>query len=885
MPKKFINIRIFPALLLLTVFIVIACSTKKNTFSRRAYHNLTAHYNVYWNGKEALLEAEDELDKIVVDNFNVILPVYITGTQADAQSVTPLLDRAIEKGSKTILKHSMVFGGKEYVKWIDDAYLLIGKSYFYKQDYYSARRSFNFVMRNFDENDIKYDAMLWLAKTYIELEEFEKAEPVLNLIQKDAYDGKVTVSIEKELSLIYANYYIKQEKYFDAVEYLYAALDLPQKKQLKTRVYFILAQILQSEEDLAEASNLYLKVIRRNPKYDMAFQAKINLAMSYQSGGEFDKEDIIKILNKMLRDEKNKDYQDQIYYALAEIALRDNNDTLGIKYLRLSVKTSMANNYQKATSSLKLADIYFAIPNYENAQAYYDTAIQFLPEYYPNYKFIKLKTEKLSDLVSNLNTIHYEDSIQNVAKMPEEERNDLIDKIIEDLEEQERLRAEQEELAAQNAAFGAQTGFQPGFGTGGDGKWYFYNPGALSQGYTQFIQQWGRRKLEDLWRLRDKQIISFEPDEIEQVSVDTTISDSTRQLVTDPHNREYYLKDLPLSEEKIELSNQKIIRAYYNLGLIYNEGLRNPAKAISSFEEMLTRFPETTFTLKVYYQLYRLNLEVNNQERAEYYKTLIFNNYPDSDYAKIIEDPDYFKQLKEKESELAIFYSETYDDYLNERYFDVIDNADLAQIKYSDTASLIPKFQLLKALSIGKVDILDSLVVELKRIIKEYPDSEVKPTALDILNYIVKDNPEFADETTIQPVQAADTLMKFPYNYDPKATHLYMMLVKKQAVKLNPIKVKISDFNKKYFRLKDLVINSVLLDRNYYLITVGNFDDAQKALNYFNAIGRNRYVFSDLSPGNYEQYVISSDNYPIFYNDKNMDLYSKFFKKYYKTGK
>lgn len=297
---------------LLAMIIVVSCSTKKNTFFRRAYHNLTAHYNVYWNGKEAMIEAEKELEKLNQDNYNRVLPVYISGSEADANSLAPLLDRAIEKGSKTILRHSMEFGGKEYVKWIDDAYLLIGKSYFYKHDYFSARRSFNFIMRNFDENPIKYNAMLWLARTYIQLEEFEKAEPVLNLIHKDAYNGEVPIEIEKDLPMVFADYYIMQEKYFEAIEPLYEALDYGQKKQIKTRIKFILAQIYQEEGNLSEASSLYTQVIRRNPPYDMAFQAKINLAMSYESGTA-DKDEIIKILNKMLRDEKNKDYKDQIY--------------------------------------------------------------------------------------------------------------------------------------------------------------------------------------------------------------------------------------------------------------------------------------------------------------------------------------------------------------------------------------------------------------------------------------------------------------------------------------------------------------------------------------------------------------------------------------------
>ncbi|MBU2652104.1 MAG: tetratricopeptide repeat protein [Bacteroidetes bacterium] len=877
MPYRFL----YAALLFLAVLFLISCSTKKNTFTRRVYHNLTSHYNVYWNGKQALLEAEVELEKLADDQYNKVLPVFNYGSEADANSLAPLLDRAIEKGSKTILRHSMEFGGKEYVKWIDDAYMLIGKSYFYKQDYYSARRSFNFVMRNFDKNLIRYDAMLWLAKTYNQLKEFERAEPLLNLVRKDASEGEIPGSVMRELPLVYADYFILQEKYDDAIEYIYEGLGFDPPKDMKTRLKFILAQIYQKNGDFGESSELYAQVIRRNPEYEMAFQAKINLAMTYESGmGNSD--DIIKILNRMLKDEKNKEYHDQIYFALADIALKDNNDTLGIYYLKLSVKSSISNNYQKATSALRLADLYFNIPKYEPSQAYYDTAMQFLPKDYPDYELLQRKTGKLSDLVNNLQTIQLQDSLQTLAAMPEDELIAAIDKIIEEVREQERIKREQEQLAAENAQFLGPG--MSGFGsTGTEGKWYFYNPSALSQGFTEFQQKWGRRQLEDLWRLRDKQIIAFEPEEIAQVSVDTTAgNDSTILLASDPHNREYYLKDIPFTEEQKQESNDKIILAYYNLGLIYREGLDNSGKSIEAYEELIRRFPGNEYELKAYYQLYRLFLDEGNQERSDYYKSLILNGYPDSDYAKIIEDPDYYRQMQEQENQLSALYADTYDAYISGSYFSVIENADLAMTQFGDSASLIPKFAYLKALSIGHIDIVDSLVVALNRIIQDYPGSEVEPLAQNILDYVIKDRPDLDDGKS---GQEQDSLDVFPYEFDENATHLYMLVVKKQAVKLNPIKVKLSDFNQKYFRLIELTINSVLLDKNQYLITVGNFDDARKAINYYNAIFNNRYVFSDLSPGNYEQFLISSENYPLFYKDKDISLYARFFAKYYKVDK
>ena len=865
-----------PFLLFTALFMLIACSTKKNTFSRRFYHNLTAHYNVYWNGKEAMLEAEKELETMADDNYNEILPVYNYGTKAEATTIAPLLDRAIEKGSKTILKHSMEFGGREYVKWIDDAYLLLGKSYFYKQDYYSARRSFNFVMREYEYNNSKYDAMLWLAQTYDELEEYEKSEALLNLIEKEFKEGLVYRKAANKLPLVYANHLIKKGEPFFAIDYLYDGIDVTGKKQLKTRMKFILAQIYQAEGDYEDASRLYAEVIKRNPAYKMAFNAKINLARSYREGTG-DSDEINRILARMLNDEKNKEFQDQIYNALAEVAFAEDLDSLGVHYLKMSVRTSVSNNYQKATSALQLADIYFLMPDYENAQAYYDTAVQFLPKEYTNYEEISLKADKLSDLVVNLQTIHLEDSLQKLAMMSEDERYAIIDKIIEDVIAEEERRAELEALAQAQAEMGAMGGGGPSFG-GGDGNWYFYNAQTKSSGYSAFVQKWGRRKLEDLWRLRDKQVSAFEEEFITEVSIDSLVSDSTLLMIKDPHSRQYYLQDIPFTVEERQESDQSIINSFYNLGLIYREGLNDLPKAIETYEELLDRYPDNEYQLQAYYQLYRLFFDLEDEERTNYYKMLIINRYPDSDYAKIIEDPDYYQELEKRQNQLAVLYSDTYDAFVDGRYFTVIDNCNLALAQYSDSSALIPKFEYLKAVSIGKIDVVDSLVVALRRIVDTYPGSEVEPMAQDILDYITKERPEFARE---EQAEEADSVIIFPYTYNPEITHIYVMIAKRQGVKLNPTKVKISDFNQKYYRIKELTINSLLFDRNNYLISVGNFTTAEEALDYYNTIKDNEYVFSDISITNVQQFIISTDNYPILFKEKDNELYGLYFEQEY----
>ncbi len=856
------------------LIVLFSCSTKKNSFTRRIYHNLTSHYNCYWNGNESYKEGKAELKKIIVDDYNKILPVFNYGTDPNAKTLNPYMDRAIEKASIVIQRHSMHFDGKEYCRWIDDSYMLIGKAYFYKQEYIGARRTFNFVIKEYSENEIKYDAMLWLAQTYNQMGEFEKSEALLNLFQSKDEKEFIKPKFLKKFPLIFANYYILQEKYDPAINYLYRGIELNSNKQLITRLKFMLAQIYHKENHLTQASKLYSQVIKRNPPYEMAFQAKINLAKTYDATSG-DSKQINKTLTKMLKDIKNKEYKDQIYYALAEIALKDGNDTLGINYLKLSVSLSSNNDYQKVTSSLKLADIYFIIPEYENAQAYYDTVMQSLPEDFPNYEVIRNKALTLSSLVTNLSVIQLEDSLQYLASLSEEDRNAIVDNIIEKYIKDEEARIEQELLAQQDRGLSGQTDFTQ---DSRSGAWYFYNPQMLSSGYTEFVKNWGNRKLEDNWRLINKQIISFGFDEQEEIVADSIGVDSAIVVSTNPKDREYYLQNIPFTEEEIKISNDKIIDALFNLGGLYKEGLEDDKKSIESFEELLNRFPQNKYQLKAYYSLYKLYAEEGDQEKLDFYKNLIINKYPESDYAKVIQDPDYYKTMYAQHDLAAALYKNTYEAFTNEQYYMVINYSDNAISTYSDTA-LMPKFEFLRALSIGKIEVVDSLQTALNQLIKKYPESEVKPLAQDILDHLSGESSVSGEDGSEVSDEDADFIS--PYIYDPNAIFFYMLIVKEKSVNLNALKVKISDFNKKYYRLEKLTINSILLDKNRHMITVGNFGNMEYAMGYFNTISKDEYVFSSLTPIDYKNFVISTENYPVFYKNKDTKQYSKFFEKNY----
>ena len=341
-----------------SVLLLGGCSTKRNTFTRRAYHNLTSHYNVYWNGEHSLEEGDNQLKRNVVDDYTKVLRVYNYGTKQEAMALNSQMDRALQKTSICVQKHSMKFNGKERVKWIDDAYLVMGKAHFYKQDYIPAKRTFDFVSTEFSYNDIALVANLWLAKTYIQTEQYSKAIAVIELLQsKTANMKRLPKELYRNLDLTIADYYIATKDYRRAIDYLKSGMMATNDRELRLRCMFILGQIYMELDDAPHATEWFKKVTKKNPKYEMLFEAKMNMARMGSSGNA---KELYKMLNRMLRETKNEDYIDRIYYSMAELAMREGDVDKAIGFYRESVANARTNQIQRSTSALKVATILFA---------------------------------------------------------------------------------------------------------------------------------------------------------------------------------------------------------------------------------------------------------------------------------------------------------------------------------------------------------------------------------------------------------------------------------------------------------------------------------------------------------------------------------------------
>ena len=530
--------------ILLTITILASCSTKKNKWNRRVWHNMTSHYNVWWNGNESMKNGEKALREAAQDDYTKTLPVFNYGTKENALAQNSAMDRTIEKDAICIQKHSMRFNNKEYVRWIDDAFIDMGKAHFYKQDYVPARRTFDYVSTQYANSSDRFTATLWLAKTYIATKQFEKAEAMLQaLLVANDKNEKIPKYVRTNIDLVYADYYIAIGKEDEAVKYLRSSLLTAKGKYNKSRAMFILGQIYQHQNDKTRATEQYKNVIRKHPSYEMTFEAQMNLARCYDA----DTTTIMKMLNKMLKDTKNTDYKDRIYYAMADVALDNKNQKDGVKYLRKSVAASTSNNLQKIKSSLEAANILFSNSDYILSQAYFDTAVMTMNRDYPGYDSLLNLSVMLTDLVSNLTVYKTQDSLLRLADMDSVKRNAIIDKVIEEYKEEQKRIEEQKEIEKQIAMNGGNEKPTSGIPEANDGNWYFYNTATRARGMNEFKTKWGNRLLEDYWFISNKQSMA-------QEETMETLSDEQLAQMSD-EERANYLKALEIGQIHILQSN------------------------------------------------------------------------------------------------------------------------------------------------------------------------------------------------------------------------------------------------------------------------------------------------------------------------------------------
>lgn len=881
---------------LLVIAVLTGCSTSKNTLPNRVFHNVTCKYNVYWNGNQAMKDAEKEYAKLSKDNYTATLPIYNYPDKSELGPCLSHLDRTIEKCSKAIHKHSMLIKGKEYVKTIDDAYFLMAKSYFYKQDYVQAQRVLNYIAHTYPKSNIRNEAEVLLARTQIRQGYYSSADELLETIRY-MNENKNKKKFAVLFNAAKAEYHLTAPDgdVQEAIDYIGNALDNKPKKEFRTRLQLILGELYENLGQQAEAQKNFKTVIKQSSNYEMTFCAQMHLAANYD-GTESNRNAITKQLNKMLDDKKNENYRDQIYYALSEIARIDEDQDLRIDYLAKSVAASTENNYQKTFSSIALADLYFEQNDYREAQHYYDTAMMSIPKNYPNYEQLQKKSNVLKDLVDKLDEIDLQDSLLRIANLPEAQRNAWVKKMIADYTEAERKAAEEEAermLAMQNAASYSNINNNM---NSSNGKWYFYNQSLVTAGQQDFYRRFGNRKLEDNWFISNKTQISFDDMALlndPSLARDTVEYDedgnpiATRE--TDPKKEAYYLQDLPLRQGAKDTANAIIAKDLYETGFMYQDLLNDTKRACASFESLIQRYPKSEYTLPAIYMLYTLYRNAGDA-KADSYRNILLTQHAETDYAKLIQDPDYYNKLAAKEKVLENRYSQVYEDFSNKRWRNVVTAADEAIPNCTDL-ELKSQYAYLRTVAAGQVYNQDTLIVGLTKIVSQYSKYPVAELARIYLSNFSKEeiqkslgieNHENKEEILEQVTQNTSTKKESIFEFNASEQHYVVLLVKTAEMPLQTAKQDLTNFNSTFFSLKKLSISSFLIDNKRQMITVTKFDNGADAMDYYNILVKNEVFEPEIDSGIIEVYAMSATNYTSFYNKRDSrNSYPEFFKDNY----
>ncbi len=874
----------FHSFLFMLVFCAcwMSCSNTKDTLVNRTAHNLSAHYNGYYNAGLKLEEALDKLALAHEDHYDRVLSVFQYADATKAKAIYPQLEDILKRTTTSINRHTMFDkrGSEkpESEKWIDDNWLLYGKAQFFKHDYFEAIETFKFVEATYKKEPTRFLASMWLAKSYLELTELRESEEKLDYLRNQSDFPQKN---KWEIEAVNADFYLQTKNYDKAIQHLTRAAVLVRDREKKIRYNFILAQLHQLKGEFKQAYDLYTKIVKMNPKYEMAFNARLNRARCYDSSSG-SSESVYKELLKMQKDPKNKDFMDQIYYALAGLSKNEGKNEEEINFLNKSIKSSVGNKNQKALSYLELAKIYYSKPEYRKAQSYYDSTITNMAKDYPDYTDILTRRNSLTKLVKYIKIIETEDSLQQLASLSLQEQALYVDKFL-SKEEEQKIKLKEEEQS--NQIFESSKTLNTNTINSVSGSnWYFYNPQAISFGFNEFVKKFGNRKLEDNWKRSKKQTsVSTLEDQVEKENILSHGNDSLGSKDT-LNRRENLLKSIPSGTEALLKSNLRIIEAYYNIGMIYRELLNDLKASAETFEELLRRFPTCKYQLQSYYQLYRTYSSLGNTTKADYYKNIILNEHGDTEYAEIIRNPNYAIDKANQKSNLDVFYEETYRKYLNGEYASVISRKTDSDIQFPQNV-LTPKFDMLKTLSIGRTQPLPVFEASLNDIIKNYSNDSIINVAQEILDFIHNGNsinePQLENVPSIEDTALSSNNQ---FSYIPDTLHNVVVIFQNIGGPLNPeqLKNKISDFNSKNFNSKNLELQDLLFDHRNKIFVLRSFKNKQDALQYSSLFNNNDDVFGNVNTDAYQIYVISVNNLSLLLKLKATDKYEDFYRDFYR---
>lgn len=847
-----------------------ACAPHKSGMVASVYHNTTARYNALFYANMRMDEIQTAILESQENNFNDILEIYPKVDTALISSLDQQVEDCLKKASIAIERHPNS-------RWADDSYILVGLCRMYKQNYEDAIKTFKYVNTESEDDDARHRALIHLMRTFIEAQEQNNAIAVSDFLKKE----KLNDANKAKLYLTRAHLAQLNENYSTMVGNLLLAAPLLGNDEGRARTYFIIGQLYQDLGFDAQAYQNYEEVLKSNPEYELYFYARLNMAQVYDLTKENDTRKIRKYFKKLLKDKKNLEYQDKIYYEMASFEQKQGNLEEAMEFYNESVQASIDNNRQKAYAYLALGRIYYSDKkDYPQAKLYYDSTMTVLPQDEEEYEQIAERQEVLDNFVKQLTTIQEQDSLLTLAQMDSLELNTYLDELIAEedrlLAEQERENRRRSRTVGNNSFEQVQSPFMQGTepkpAATGEG-WYFYTPTAISIGRTEFIRRWGNRELEDNWRRSEKTIDeNFAQDNVNAIEAAENIPSQgpVTENTADSRKQQLYA-NIPFTQEAQQEALVSIENAYYNLGGIYNFDLEEKFNAIETFETMLARFPDTEYKPEVLYELYLLYKEMNDETYVKY-KNQLLQDYPESIYAKILENPNYREESNLASEKLKKIYKTAYELY-NEGKYEEAKQMISASLKAFSDNDFTDNMKFLDILITGKTEDFYQYQLGLQNFIDEYPESDLFTYAEQLLE----------KSRTFKEEEAKRRGANYRERFDRQ--HSFIILYNNVQKISTDLPKAINAFNSQQFEDIKLTVANLVLEGGLIMIIVEKFEDMESAKAYYEAFTGEESPVEQLSAGQRnevgESFVITEDNLNILLQTQDVDEYLRFFQKHY----
>ena len=767
-------------LVVLTASVLLTgCSTKKNTALNRWWHSFNARYNTYFNGSQAFIEGSLEKENGNKDNYTELLPLYMVGNKQSRDLGKANFDRAIEKSEKAIKLHSIKrrpewtknrrktakdiewLNRREYNPFLWRAWLLLGKSQFQKGEFEEAAATFSYMSRLYQTQPaINGIARAWLAKSYAELNWLYDAEDVIVKQRRDTLHYRAV----KDWDYALADYHIRNGQYAQGIDYLRKVIKHEARRKQKAREWYLMGQLQTLVGNRAAAYDAYRHVVRLNPPYELEFNARI-AQTEVLAGDAGAAKKMIRRLRRMAISDNNKDYLDQVYYAIGNIYLTQRDTTHAIEAYEEGNKKATRSGIEKGVLLLTLGNLYWDREKYADAQRCYGEAIGLLDKDRKDYQQLSDRSKVLDELVPHTSAVELQDSLQRLALMPEADRNKIIDNVIAELikkeKEEKRKREEAEaeqQLQEQSAIGNSQTpqAQQPPSPvttpSGQQGLWYFYNPQVVSQGKQTFQQQWGKRQNADDWQRVNKTVVNMsanteaeESNEGEDGETDTVATDSLStdsiasetgepvdSMALDPHNREYYLAQIPFTEEQVAQSNNIIKDGLFQSGVIFKDKLDNLRLAEKQLVRLTSQYTDYEKNDEALYHLFLLYSRLDRQTEADHCLDLLKQLYPESQWTILLSDPHFLENQRFGVHIEDSLYAATYEAFKLNRHQEVRTNAMLSESRFP-LGQHRPKFLFIEGLSQLNNGDAQACTERMQQVVEQYPESEVSELAGMIL--------------------------------------------------------------------------------------------------------------------------------------------------------